>query len=78
MSTKAESKDKILIEYSLNGNNVSIIEIYNVVNKSFAFQFDTDNNRYKLTRHSYYKTIGPAMKQFNKAVKAIKQGINIR
>jgi hypothetical protein len=77
MLTKTEGKNKILIEYSLNGNNVSVVRIFNVINKGLAFQFDNDNNEYKITKHSYYKKIGPAMKQFNEAVKALKQGTNI-
>jgi hypothetical protein len=79
MSIKTESRDKILIEYSLNGNNVSVAKTFNCgVGKNYIFYFDTDNNEYKITKHSYYKKIGPAMKQFNEAVKALKEGINIK
>ena len=78
MKIKNESRNKILIEYSLKGNNVSVARTFNSgSNINYIFQFNNDNNQYKITKHSCYKTIIPAMKQFNKAVKALKEGTNI-
>ena len=71
--------NKTLIEYSLNNNTVKVLKIYNGgPNNNYAFIYANENNRFKNTIHSKYKKIGTAMKIFNKAVNAIKNGTNIK
>jgi hypothetical protein len=44
----------------------------------YSFVFLNNNNQFNETNHSFYKSISGVMKQFNKAVDAIKNGTNIK
>lgn len=70
---------RTLIEYSIKGNTVRVSRAFGFgANKNFTFEYSSDNNQYKNTIHSTYKTITGAMRKFNKAVKALKEGTNIK
>ena len=69
---------KTLVEYIYNENIIKITK--NIIRNNtpvYRFIFTTENtNQY--TIHSEYKTLGRALKKFNKAVDAIKNGIIIK
>lgn len=72
-------KEKTLIEYSINDNTVRISKsVYLHYKPKFSFEFLNNNNQLKITSNSTHRTISGAMRKFNKAVKALKQGTNIR
>lgn len=73
------NKTLTLIEYSINSNTIRVSKAFGYgANKNFTFEYSSDNNQFKNTVHSTYKTIAGAMKKFNKAVKALKEGTNIK
>jgi hypothetical protein len=70
---------KTLIEFSYNNNTIKVIKnLYAGNSNKYSFVFLNNNNQFKETNHSLYKSIAGVMKQFNKAVDAIKNGTNIK
>ena len=72
--------NKTLVEYSFNNNIVKVVkEIYysKKLKTDYCFIF-TNTNTINTTTHTRYKTVGGAMKKFNKAVKAINEGTKIK
>jgi hypothetical protein len=73
------NNSKTLVEFTHNNNTVKVIKNLYLRNaKTYSFVFLNNNNQFKETNHSSYKTITGAMRMFNKAVHAIKNGINIK
>ena len=99
MLTKAESRDKVIIEYQLKDNIVRVIKDVSFTKRYglsiiYLFQFKNSNNdiystvkKSKTIRRNWrtevdyktftYKSLNMALKHFNKAVKALKEGTNI-
>jgi hypothetical protein len=70
---------KTLVEFTHNNNTVKVIKNLYLRNaKTYSFVFLNNNNQFKETNHSSYKTITGAMRMFNKAVDAIKNGTQIK
>ena len=74
--------NKVIVEYSYDNNIVRVVKENYLTNTNtyktdycFVFTNSYTINTTTLTRH---KTIGGAMKKFNKAVKAINQGTKIK
>jgi hypothetical protein len=73
------NNSKTIVEFTHNNNTVKVIKNLYLRNaKTYSFVFLNNNNQFKETNHSSYKTITGAMRMFNKAVRAIKNGINIK
>lgn len=75
------SLEKTLVEYKFEDNVVSVVERHYLNSmgnprKDYAFKFGNVNNTTSF--HSNYKTIGGALRRFNKAVKSINEGVNIK
>ena len=74
--------ENIVVEFQLDDNVVYVTRI-DFINKSFkketkyVFSYGTLSGARK-TSQSSYKSIGGAMKKFNKAVDAIKNGTKIK
>jgi len=70
---------KTLVEFTCNNNTIKVIKnLYAGNSNKYLFVFLNNNNQFKETNHSFYKSIAGVMKQFNKAVDAIKNGTNIK
>lgn len=78
------NNDKILVEFILNDCSTYIVQRKYMKNYSLKteYVFFYGNTRYdkdvRRTTNSTHKTIGSAMKKFNKAVAAIKNGTKIK
>ena len=73
------NNSKTIVEFTHNNNTVKVIKnIYARNINKYSFVFMNNNNQFKETNHSFYKSIGGAMKYFNKAVNAIKNGTQIK
>jgi hypothetical protein len=69
---------KTLVEYIYNENTIKITRaIIRYNTPVYRFIFTTENTNH-YTIHSEYKTLGRALKKFNKAVDAIKNGTQIK
>ena len=70
---------KTLVEFTHNNNTVKVVKnLYTGKSNKYSFVFLNNNNQFKETNHSSFRTITGAMRMFNKAVNAIKNGINIK
>ena len=73
--------EKTLVEYKFEDNVVSVVERHYINSnrkriKDYAFRFGNVNN--STSFHSRYKTVGGALRKFNKAVKSINEGVKIK
>jgi hypothetical protein len=71
-----------IVQYEFEGNILKVVkESYLNSNgkliTDFSFVF-TNNNTIDTSTHSRYKTVGGALRRFNKAVKAINEGTKIK
>jgi len=71
-----------IVQYEFEGNILKVVkESYLNSNGKlithFSFVF-TNNNTIDTSTHSRYKTVGGALRRFNKAVKAINEGTKIK
>lgn len=70
---------KTLVEFTHNNNTVKVTKnLYEGKSNKYLFVFMNNNNQFKETNHSSYRTITSAMRMFNKAVDALKNGTNIK
>jgi hypothetical protein len=71
-----------IVQYEFEGNILKVVkESYLTENRKlitdFSFIFTREGTE-NTTTHSRYKTVGGALRRFNKAVKAINEGTKIK
>jgi hypothetical protein len=74
--------NKVILEYSFDNNIVKIVK-ENYFTKTGRYKIDycfvfTNSNTLNTTTLTRHKTVGGALKKFNKAVKAINEGTKIK
>ena len=73
------NNSKTLIEYTNNNNTVKVLKNhYAGKSNKYSFVFLNNNNQFKETNHSLYRSLGGVMRKFNKAVNSLKNGTNIK